>query len=156
MESRVIRRDEQSTGEVKHFAYGSNMDPKQMNDRGAPFTERRRAVLSGWTLKFNKRATKDAMKGEGRGNVVIDPKGIVEGALYSITKSGLEGLDKHEGYPTHYDRKELEVRLDDETKVRAWVYIAQPQYIEEGLKPRKEYLARYLKRKDILSPQYYE
>ena len=48
------------------------------------------------------------------------------------------------------------MRLDDETRVKAWVYIAQPQCVEEGLKPRKEYLARYLKRKDILSPQYYE
>ena len=72
MESRVVRRYEQSSEGVRHFAYGSNMDPTQMNDRGAPFTERRRAVLSGWALKFNKRATKDAMKGEGRGNVVTD------------------------------------------------------------------------------------
>ena len=132
------------------------MDPKQMNNRGAPFTERRRAVLMGWALKFNKRATKDAMKGEGKGNVVVDPMGVVEGALYSITKSGLDGLDRHEGYPGHYDRKELEVRLDDGTKVDAWVYVAQPRYVKEGLRPRKDYLARYLKGKDILSPQYYE
>jgi cation transport regulator ChaC len=155
-ESSIIQREEQSTGRVNHFAYGSNMDPKQMNDRGAPFTERRRAVLMGWALKFNKRATKGALKGEGKGNVVIDPKGTVEGALYSITKAGLEGLDRHEGYPTHYDRKELEIRMDDGTRTKAWVYIAQPQYVEEGLKPRKEYLARYLKGKDILSPQYFE
>lgn len=155
-ESKIVQREEQSTGRVKHFAYGSNMDPKQMNDRGAPFTERRRAVLTGWILKFNKRATKDAMKGEGKGNVVIDPKGIVEGALYSITRSGLDGLDLHEGYPTHYDRKELEVRLDDGTRVKAWVYIARPKYVEEGLRPRKDYLDRYLKGNDILSAQYYD
>lgn len=152
----MVRKYEQSTEGIRHFAYGSNMDPEQMNDRGAPFTERRRAVLSGWALRFNKKATKDAMKGEGRGNVVIDPKGIVEGVLYSITKSGLDGLDKNEGYPGHYDRKELEVRLDDGTRGKAWVYIAQPQYVQEGLKPRKEYLAHYLKGKDVLSPQYYE
>jgi len=35
------------------------------------------------------------------------------------------------------------------------VYIAQPNMIEEGLKPTKEYLAHYLEGKDLLSPEYY-
>jgi cation transport regulator ChaC len=81
---------------------------------------------------------------------------LLRALLYSITKSGLEGLDMNEGYPRHYDRRELGVNLEDGSRVNALVYIAQPYMVEEGLKPSKKYLARYLKGKDILSPQYYQ
>jgi hypothetical protein len=39
-------------------------------------------LLRGWTLKFNKKATsQNSMKSEGKGNIVPDAKGIVEGAF---------------------------------------------------------------------------
>jgi len=144
---------------MRYFAYGSNIDPKQMKERGAPFTEREHAVLKGYILKFNKKATAmDAKKGEGKGNIECDPTGAIntEGALYAIMKSGLNKLDCSEGYPKHYDRKEMDVCLDDGTKVKAWVYIAQPDMVQDGLKPTKEYLSHYLKGKDLLSPTYYQ
>jgi cation transport regulator ChaC len=142
---------------VLYFAYGSNMDPKQMKERGAPFTKRKHAVLKGYILKFNKKATgKKAKPGEGKGNVVPDSHTIVEGVLYDITQSVLDRLDEKEGYPKHYDRKEMYVYLDDGTKVKAWVHIAQPSMVEDGLKPTKEYLSHYLKGKDLLSPTYYQ
>ncbi len=128
---------------VRYFAYGSNMDVRQMRERGARFTDRRRAVLKGYILKFNKKASgPNAKKGEGKGNVEPDPAGAwnTEGAVYTITKEGLEGLDSKEGYPEHYDRKEMEVYLDDGSEVRAWVYVAQPKMIKDGLKPTREYL----------------
>lgn len=143
---------------MRYFAYGSNMDAQRMRKRGAPFTERKRAVLKGYALKFNKIATgPKAKKGEGKGNIVPDPLGVenVEGALYAITKAGLDELDRKEGYPKHYNRKELESNLDDCTKEKAWVYIAQSNMIADGLKPTREYLAHYLKGKDLLSPEYY-
>ncbi len=71
--------------------------------------------------------------------------------MYTITKEGLEGLDSKEGYPEHYDRKEMEVYLDDGSEVRAWVYVAQPKMIKDGLKPTREYLSHYLKGYDLLS-----
>jgi cation transport regulator ChaC len=142
---------------VLYFAYGSNMDPKQMKERGAPFTKRKHAVLKGYILKFNKKATgKKAKPGEGKGNVVPDSHTIVEGVLYDITQSVLDRLDDKEGSPKHYDRKEMYVYLDDGTKVKAWVHIAQPSMVEDGLKPTKEYLSHYLKGKDLLSPTYYQ
>ena len=99
---------------------------------------------------------KKAKPGEGKGNVVPDSHTIVEGVLYDITQSVLDRLDEKEGYPKHYDRKEMYVYLDDGTKVKAWVHIAQPSMVEDGLKPTKEYLSHYLKGKDLLSPTYYQ
>jgi len=144
---------------MKYFAYGSNMDPEQMKERGAPFTEREHATLKGYILKFNKKATAtDAKKGEGKGNIECDPTGAAntEGALYTIKKGGLDKLDRCEGYPKHYNRKEMDVYVDDGTKVKAWIYIAQLSMVEDGLKPTKEYLSHYLKGKDLLSPTYYK
>jgi cation transport regulator ChaC len=143
---------------MRYFAYGSNMDPKRMKERGSSFTEREHAVLRGYILKFNKKATAtDAKKGEGKGNIECDPTGTAnaEGALYTIKKEGLDELDRCEGYPKHYDKKEMDVFLDDGTKVKAWVYLAQPNMVAEGLKPTKEYLSHYLRGKDLLSPAYY-
>ena len=130
-----------------------------MKERGTSFTQREHAVLNGYILKFNKKATgPDAKMGEGKGNIEYDTTGnaTVEGALYTIIKEGLERLDRCEGYPTHYDRKEMVVYADNGTKVNAWVYIAQPNMIGQGLKPTKEYLSHYLKAKDLLSPTYFD
>src|SRR2546426_12322578 len=107
---------------VYYFAYGSNMDAEQMRTRGADFTERSRAILKGFVLKFNKIAAgMNAKKGEGKGNVASMADGLVEGALYAMTE-GLKSLDSNEGYPSHYDRRVLNVQRDDRTEVDAWVY----------------------------------
>src|SRR2546427_10131784 len=100
---------------VYYFAYGSNMDAEQMRARKADFTERSRAILKGFVLKFDKIAAgPDAKKGEGKGNVASVGGGLVEGALYAMT-AGLESLDSHEGYTYHYDRRVLKVQRDDRT-----------------------------------------
>ncbi len=137
---------------MKYFAYGSNMDVQQMIEREVRFTERKRAVLEGYVLKFNKIAAgKKAKEGEGKGNVVFDPHGITEGASYEITDAGLRNLDERE---KGYDRIERGVKLDGD-EVKAWVYIAQPDEVRQGLRPTREYLAHYLKGMDLLSSKYY-
>ena len=139
---------------MKYFAYGSNMDPDQMRVRGAPFTDRMFAVLRGYALKFNKKTTaKGAKPGEGKGNVVCDPKGQAEGALYEITSEGLKKLDMRE---KGYYRVELWVELKDGSGQKAWVYIAEPEKVQDGLKPSCEYLHHYLRGRDLLSQKYYE
>ncbi len=140
-----------------YFAYGSNMDAEQMRTRGADFTERSRANLQGFVLTFNKIAGgTDPKQGEGKGNVAPHADGVVEGALYAILDAGLKSLDRREGYPSHYSRTVLKVRRDDGTEVEAWVYIAQPNMVKEGLRPTKEYLRRYLNGKDLLSAKYFQ
>ncbi len=82
--------------------------------------------------------------------------GVVEGIVYEVFDYDIDCLDHREGYPTHYDRKMLKVKLDDGTSVKAITYIAQPGKVKKNLKPTKEYLAHLLKGKKYMSEEYYE
>lgn len=136
-----------------YFAYGSNMDPKQMQRRGTGATNRRHAVLRGYSLQFNKVTNSSFAKpGEGKGNIVVADD-FVEGALYEISKAGRDALD---AYEKGYDRIPVLVKLDDGTEVEAFTYIAKPNKIGSGLKPTKEYLGHYLAGCDILTKEYYQ
>jgi len=139
---------------LKYFAYGSNMNPKRMNQRGIEFLKREHATLSGWRLEFNKIASRNP--NEGYANIIQDEKSVAEGIIYEIQKSDIEKLDNYEGYPNHYNRTEVMVKLDDGQEVEAITYIAQPNKIRSGLKPSKEYIGHLLKGCDILSEEYFE
>jgi len=141
---------------MKYFAYGSNMSLARMKaERKINFTNRQHAVLKHYSLQFNKLATgKDAKPGEGKGNIVCDKEGLVEGALYDIEPVDRNKLDCFEGYPFHYNRITVMIQLDNGSVVEAFTYIAQPDKIRDGLKPTKKYLDYYLKADDILSPRY--
>jgi len=139
---------------VYYFAYGSNMDPERMKKRIGYLPPRQKALLKGWKLVFNKVATRNPR--EGYANITKDEKETVEGILYEIEEQDLKKLDNYEGHPYHYDRKEMEVELEDGTKVKAWVYVANPNMVKEGLKPSREYLSHLLKGCDLLSEEYCE
>lgn len=139
---------------MKYFAYGSNMDPERMRERKINFSQRVHAALKGYTLRFNKAASRNPK--EGYANIVPVDNGIVEGALYDISNPDITKLDRHEGYPDHYDRIHVMVQLDDGQKVEAITYIAQSDKVREGLKPSRNYLNHLLAAKDILSKSYYE
>jgi len=85
---------------------------------------------------------------------VRDENGIVEGVLYDIADSDLKILDRYEGYPSHYERIKVVVRMDDGKMVEAVTYVAKPDKVREGLKPSKEYLNHLLKGCDLLSEEY--
>jgi cation transport regulator ChaC len=138
---------------MKYFAYGSNMDAQRMRERGIEFSERVHAILSGYSLKFNKMA--DRNHKEGYANIVPDKNNSVEGVLYEIPDLDLKKLDKHECYPIHYDRIKINVRTGGKKEVEAIIYVAQPDKVKQGLKPSNEYLAHLLAGKDILSESYY-
>jgi cation transport regulator ChaC len=137
---------------LKYFAYGSNMDPDRMRVRGVNFLKREHAILEGWRLEFNKVSSRNSK--EGYANIVRDENGIVEGVLYDIADSDLKILDRYEGYPSHYERIKVVVRMDDGEMVEAITYVAKPDKVREGLKPSKEYLNHLLKGCDLLSEEY--
>jgi len=137
---------------VKYFAYGSNMNPDRMKSRGVKFLRRIHAVLNGWRLEFNKVSFRNPR--EGYANIVRDENSIVEGILYEILDSDIGKLDRYEGYPDHYDRITVKVRLDNGSEIEAFTYIAQPDKVRSGLKPSKEYLNHLLKGSDLLSKEY--
>jgi gamma-glutamylcyclotransferase (GGCT)/AIG2-like uncharacterized protein YtfP len=47
---------------------------------------------------------------------------IVWGGLYEISESDLANLDRREGFPKSYDRKELEVKDDQGNNYKAITY----------------------------------
>ena len=139
---------------MKYFAYGSNMDPERMKERGIDFSKRVHAILKGWRLKFNKVASRNP--DEGYANIEMDDGGVVEGILYTIKNSDIEKLDRYEGYPIHYKKLKVKVRLYSGEDEEAITYVANPDKVREGLKPSKDYLNHLLKGCDLLSEEYCE
>ncbi len=138
---------------IKYFAYGSNMNPERMKERGVKYYSRERAILRGWKLEFNKVALGNPRKGYA--NIVKDENGIVEGCLYELEEDDLNKLDIYEGVPRHYRRTEVEVETC-KGKIKAITYIAHPNKVKDGLKPTKDYLSHLLSGSDCLSADYIE
>jgi len=128
-----------------YFSYGSNLNRKRMDERGIQYNYLVSAKLENYELRFNKVSKKQGAVA----NVIYKEGSVVEGVLYHV--DDITKLDKFEGAPKHYNRIQLKIGGYD-----AWVYIAQPQYIQEGLKPKQEYLNHLLEGKEYLSEEYFE
>lgn len=140
------------TGLVLYFAYGSNMNPERMRERGVMFYSRKHLVLLGYSLKFNKIVS---IPNAGAANIIPDQNGLVEGVLYQVTVKGIQNLDKYEHYPNEYDRVRLRVLDSNSSHLEITTYIAQEDKTSDGLKPRAEYLDHLLAAEDLLSENYY-
>lgn len=134
-----------------YFAYGSNMNPVRMRDRGIKFTQRLPATLHNARLNFDKRA---AMPGEGYASIVSDIDSDVEGALYRFNEKYIKILDRFEAYPYHYEKWIVEVETQGK-KIKAITYIANPEQTDNNLLPSRDYLKHLLAGKDLLSDEYY-
>ena len=139
---------------MRYFAYGSNMNSESIIERGVNFSKREHVILENWMLEFNKISSRNPK--EGYANIVKDKKSMIEGILYKVQKSDIEKLDRYEGYPDHYDRIKVRVKLDDGEEVEAITYVANPNRVKEGLKPCRAYLDHLLKGCDLLSKEYCE
>jgi len=109
-----------------YFAYGSNMNHRQMLDvrcPGARFIGR--AILDRQCLVYD-----GFSPGWGGAVVNIDSsrQDEVHGGLFEITPQHLSILDGYEGYPAHCQRRQETVLSgSDHTKVPAWIYYRPPQ-----------------------------
>ena len=130
---------------IWYYSYGSNMNLQRMKDRKVKIYQVIPAKLENYELRFNKVSKKQGAVA----NVIYKKSSIVEGALFQV--DSLTQMDKFEGYPTHYDRVMINIEGVD-----AWVYVAQPQHIQEGLKPKQEYLNHLLAGKQFLSDEYFQ
>ena len=79
----------------------------------------------------------------------------MQGVVYRVTQADIDVLDGYEGYPTHYDRKELHLNAGTES-ISAIVYIAVPEMTCDGLRPAKGYLNHLLAGREYLTSSYYE
>jgi gamma-glutamylcyclotransferase (GGCT)/AIG2-like uncharacterized protein YtfP len=136
-----------------YFAYGSNMNPARVEKRQMGFQHVMPGRLSHYRLAFNKRSVK--YPGAASANVVPHEGATTEGVLYRLTvPEQIEMMDPFEGYPRRYNRLALavETALED---VLAWVYVANQEYITEGLNPARWYLDHLLEGREYLSKGYY-
>ena len=118
-----------------YFAYGPNLNRKQMLERCPDSKPRFFATLNNYKLVFV------GWSRQWRGGVVSIKSFRGErvlGAVYEISETDLRRLDKYEGYPTNYNRIKVTVFSEDGEAIEAITYIKSGQ-LEETL-PTKEYL----------------
>jgi len=119
-----------------YFAYGSNLNQRQMLERcpdSKPvFTAslpNYKLVLVGWSRQW-------------RGGVVsIRPSRgeKVLGAIYEVSDRDLKRLDNYQGYPNNYTRLNVTVFDEGGEPIKAITYIKSGQ--SDEAQPSKEYLA---------------
>ncbi len=136
-----------------YFAYGSNMNPARVEQRNMRFHSAEHGSLRHYELKFNKRSVK--YPGAASANVTAKEHAITEGVAYRLVAPiQIETMDPFEGYPRRYNRLALPI-LVESGFVDAWVYIANEDYIIEGLAPARWYLDHLLAGKAFLTTDYY-
>ena len=119
-----------------YFAYASNLDRKQMAERCSDAKPKfavtlpnHELIFTGWSRQWR----------GGIASIKLHRGARVEGAIYEISERCLRILDKYEGYPTTYTRKNIIVftGLGDPVEAITYVKIEQSEQTE----PSREYLA---------------
>ncbi len=123
---------------VWYFAYASNMNRRQVEQRAGALPEEKNARLDNYELNFEK----IARGGTGTANIVPAEGKAVWGVLYRVTEQQLKALDRFEGVPEHYRRSEVTVADAEGKKVGAQVYLARK--VRKGLKPDRLYLQKII------------
>ncbi|MBI2831618.1 MAG: gamma-glutamylcyclotransferase [Chloroflexi bacterium] len=121
-------------GQMHYFAYGSNLNKRQMQERCPNCKPMFLATLHHYKLIFT------GWSRQWRGGIASIKSfrgGKVPGAIYELSEAELKRLDKYEGYPDVYTRMKVIVNNEDGEPVEAVTYIRQGQ-IEET-QPSKEY-----------------
>lgn len=119
-----------------YFAYGTNLNKKQMQERCPDSRPLFTAILPNYKLIFT------GWSRQWRGGVAsIKPfRGErVPGAVYELSEADLRRLDKHEGYPSEYNRLNVGVIDEDGNMLEAVTYLRLKQ--SEETTPSREYLA---------------
>jgi gamma-glutamylcyclotransferase (GGCT)/AIG2-like uncharacterized protein YtfP len=89
--------------------------------------------------------------GHGVANIVAERGYDVVGILYEVDRPGIEALDGFEGVRGgYYIRTEMMVQLNDGTAVNAYVYVAHPNKVEDGLAPHDDYFYHLEQGLDLL------
>ena len=120
-----------------YFAYGSNLNMKQMRRRCPSAVFSSKAILREYRLAFPLLSKRwDG----GVAGIIADKEEIVEGVVYKISEEDLKRLDKFENVDkgTYY-RKKIRVILDDGFSTEAWTYFPNPD-AKSLFSPSQRYL----------------
>jgi len=127
--------------DVWYFAYGSNLWIDQKENRTSAIrtgADRPRiARLADHRFAFNKRGS----KGQVYANVLPCPGEEVLGVVYRCKQSTVDTMSEYEG---GYDRKSVQVIIDDGSRVEAITYVAMEKDVVDNARPSDEYLSRIL------------
>ena len=108
-----------------YFAYGSNLNKRQMRRRCPESRAVSRAVLHGYRLCFPRGDSE--WKG-GVAGIEPDESAHVEGAVYEVSESDVRSLDRYEAVADgEYTRTLVSVMLPDGREREALTYLATPQ-----------------------------
>lgn len=143
-----------------YFAYGSNMNFRQMRERcpGGRFLAR--AYIEGYKFVYDGYSS---TRKAAVGNIVPSPGDVVWGGLYEINDVDSNALDRYEGFPRSYNKSELDARDENGHTLKSIVYLRSPretgkpsscyeQTIFEGARDcglPEEYVEKYLKTEHI-------
>ncbi len=119
-----------------YFAYGSNLNRKQMLERCPDSKPKFTATLPNYKLIFV------GWNRQWRGGVasIKSFRGEkVPGAVYEVSDRDLRRLDSYEGYPGNSNRLNVTVFSEDGEPIQAITYIKTGQ--AEETKPSPEYLS---------------
>ena len=137
-----------------YFAYGSNMNPARVAQRGLRFDEVRNATIGGVRLTFDKQSREHPHSGHA--NLTFAPGARTEGVLYRLDSAAeIQRMDRFEAAPINYSRDVVWVHADD-GELAAWTYFANAAVIRGGLRPERSYLNHLLAGRDHLSAAYFD
>ncbi len=136
-----------------YFAYGSNLNPERVRERGLKVVSAQGAIVRGSGLRFNKAAK--AHPGEGHANIIYAATEIVQGVFYELADvAEIEKMDHFERTPINYSREVVVAEVAGCAQ-RCWTYFANPAVLRDGLRPSQEYLNHLLAGHQFLSADYF-
>ncbi|MAT50196.1 MAG: gamma-glutamylcyclotransferase [Porticoccaceae bacterium] len=136
-----------------YFAYGSNMNPARMAQRGLAVEAAMPGRLEDMVLRFNKRSRHNPRW--GCANIAWARGNTVEGVLYRLADPDqIVKMDPFEGAPRYYSRERFPVITGCGEVVHAWTYVANRANIDEGVMPLRWYLGQLLAGREFLSNTY--
>ena len=110
-----------------YFAYGSNLNSRQMSSRCPTARKAGTYLLKGYELEFRYYLT-----------IKPSPGKAVPLGVFTISEDDERRLDRYEGYPTHYRKQALEIEKDGE-RITGLVYIMNEE-IRDVMPPSQSYL----------------
>ncbi|MFE8070501.1 gamma-glutamylcyclotransferase family protein [Marinobacteraceae bacterium S3BR75-40.1] len=126
-----------------YFGFGSNMSMLSLRAKGVEPLASRRALLSGWRLRFNVQHFFRHEGGVGNIERTGNPHDRVLGVLHECPDHALDLLDAAEAYGHGYDRIEVDVEPQGDENggtIAALTYVGMPQFIDDRCRPSRRYL----------------
>lgn len=116
-----------------YFAYGSNMNHKQMKKRCPSCKFVKKVFLKEYKFLYDgySKCRKGAVA-----NIIESKSDIVWGGLFEINEDNLAALDCYEGYPTSYKKKKVRVEDEHGEICLAWTYLREGKDLS---KPSEDY-----------------